>query len=179
MKNLHDKKVAILATDGFEEIELTAPKEELTEYGVTVHVVADKPKIRSWKNRQWGNEIEADRLLDRINVMEYNALILPGGVINADRLRRNSKAIDLIKEFHEKEKVIGAICHGPQLLIEANMVKGKTMTAFHSIKTDMKNAGARYEDLSVSVDDNLITAQSAEDTSAFLKKFVGVLKVVS
>lgn len=177
LKILKDKKIAILATDGFEEIELSAPQEELSDYGATVHIVSDKPKIRSWKNKQWGNEFESDRLLDAAKVSDYEMLIIPGGVINADKLRRNKKAIDFIKQFDDQGKLIAAICHGPQLLIECNLVKGKNLTSHQAIKTDMKNAGAHYENFSVLKDGNIITAQKADDVSSFLKKVIDSLKM--
>jgi protease I len=175
VKNLKDKTVAILATDGFEEIELTAPQEELAGYEATIHIISDKPKIRSWKNKQWGNEFSTDRLLDAANISDYDMLILPGGVINSDKLRRNEKAVDIIKKFYDEDKFIAAICHGPQILIETGLVKGKTITAHHAIKTDLKNAGANYEDLGALRDGNIITARGAQDVSEFLKKIIEVL----
>jgi len=177
VKNLKNNTIAILTTDGFEEIELTAPKEELAGYGATIHIISDKPKIKSWKNKQWGNEFESDRMLEAANVRDYDMLILPGGVINSDKLRRNKKAIEFIKKFNNENKFIAVICHGLQLLIEAELVKGKTLAAHHAIKTDMKNAGANYEDFGVLKDGNIISARGADDVSAFLKKIIGVLKV--
>jgi protease I len=175
-KILEGKKIAILVTDGFEEIELTAPKEELQEYGAEIHVVAENPRVRSWKKREWGSEFNADRTIETAQWHDYDVLILPGGVINADRLRRNSKAIEAIKKMDNHAKLIAAICHGPQLLIEADLVRGRNMTSHRALATDMKNAGAEYEDYGVLVDENFITARGAEDVSAFLKKIIGILK---
>ena len=174
---LDDKAIAILATNGFEEIELSAPFDELSNYGATVHIVSNKPIIRSWKNKQWSNEFKTDRLLNSVDVKEYDMLILPGGVINADQLRRNEKAIDLIKNFYNANKFIAAVCHGPQLLIEADLVKERTLTAHHALKTDLKNAGANYEDFGVLRDDRIISAQGTKDVSSLLKKIIGILKV--
>jgi len=174
---LKGKSIAILATDGVEEIELTAPKEELEEYGARVHLISESPQIRAWKKREWSGDFDVDRLIENANVNDYDALILPGGVINADRLRRNPRAIDFIKRFDKTGKLIAAICHGPQLLIEAGLVKGKNMTSHPAIATDMKNAGARHEDYGVLTDGNYITARGAEEISSFLKKIIGILKV--
>ncbi len=177
VKILEGKKIAILVTDGFEEIELTAPKQELEEYGATVHIISDNTRVRSWKKREWGSEFNTDRSIETAQWDEYDALILPGGVINTDRLRRNSDVVRIIKDFDNAAKLIAAICHGPQLLIEAGLVKGRNMTSHRAIATDMKNAGADYEDYGLLVDENFITARGAEDVSAFLKKIIGILKV--
>ena len=177
IESLKNKAVAIIATDGFEEIELTAPKSELEYYGVKVHIVSETEKIKSWKDGHWSGDFFVDMFLDNIRVEEYGALIIPGGVINADRLRRNSKAIRIIKEFDKRKKIIAAICHGPQLLIEAGLVKGKNMTSHHAIRTDMINAGAKFMDYGVCSDGNYITAQGVDDISSFLKKIIGMLEV--
>jgi protease I len=177
IKNLKDKRVAILATNGFEEVELTAPRDELSSYGAQVDIVSDEPVIKSWKNKQWGNEFKTDKLLNAASAGEYQALIIPGGVINSDRLRRNEKATELVKAFNDEHKLIAAICHGPQLLIEADLVSGKKMTAHRAIKKDMMNAGAEYEDFGVLIDDNFITARGSADVPSFLKKITSVLGV--
>jgi len=175
-KILQNKQIAILATDGFEEIELTAPRDELSEYGARVDIISDQPKIKSWKSKQWSGEIDTDQLLDGEGLDSYDMLILPGGVINADKLRRNGKAIDLIKKYYNQNKYIAAICHGPQLLIEADLVKGKTIAAHPAIKTDLINAGAKYKNLGVFREGNIISAQGAKDVSAFLKQIITILK---
>lgn len=174
---LKDKAIAIIATDGFEEIELTAPLEELAGYGATIHIISDKPKIKSWKNKEWGSEFKSDRLLDAANFNEYDMLILPGGVINSDKMRRDKNLAKKIKEFYQEGKFIAAICHGPQLLIEAGLVEGNTLTAHYAIKTDLINAGANYEDYGVLRHGNIITARGADDVSTFLKKIISILKL--
>ena len=153
--------------------------EELRSYGATVHIVSEKEKIKSWKNRDWGSEFEADFTLKDVSVDDYNALILPGGTINPDRLRRNTKAIEFIREFDRQEKLIAAICHGPQLLIEAGLLKGKSATSFHSIKTDVINAGAAWEDTAVVRDGHMVTSQNPDTIPAFLKKIIDILKLES
>ena len=177
MTKLKNNKIAILATDGFEEIELTAPRDELKAHGVEVDIVSDKPVIKSWKHRDWGSEFSSDRLLDRAEAEEYDALILPGGVVNPDLLRRNKKSIDFIKAFSEDNKMIAAICHGPQMLIEADLVKNKEMTSFYSIRTDLINAGAKWKDEPVVIDGNLITSRNPDDIPSFMKKIFDKLKV--
>ena len=174
--SLRDKKIAIITTDGFEEIELTAPMEELKGYGAEVQIVADSTEVRSWKNKNWGAKFNVDLSLHSLKTDDYDALIIPGGVINADKLRRNEKAVEIIRKFHEEKKLIAAICHGPQLLIEADLVKNKEMTSHPALKTDMINAGAKYENHGVVTDNNFITAQGANDVSSFLKKITAVLK---
>jgi protease I len=176
--NVFDKTIAILATDGFEEIELTAPKEELENQGFRVHIASDKPKIKSWHKGNWGNEFQSDVLLENLNPREYHALVIPGGVINPDKLRRNALAVEIIRDFDRQHKLIAAICHGPQLLIEADLVKGKNMTSHRALKTDMKNAGAMYEDIGVIKDNNYITAQGPDDVKAFSGKIIESLMVL-
>lgn len=177
VQNLKNKKIAILATDGFEEIELTAPYEELKSDGAKIEIVSDKEKIKSWKNREWGKEFETDRLLEKANVNDYDALIIPGGVINPDKLRRNKRAVEFINDFNRQKKLIASICHGPQLLIEAGLVKDRSVTGFHSIKTDIINAGGKYEDTAVLTDGNIVTSRNPDDIPSFLKKITGILKV--
>jgi protease I len=175
-KLLEKFKIAILATDGFEQIELTAPMEELRSYGATVHILSEKETIRSWNNRDWGTEFKADVMIKDADAGVYDLLILPGGTINPDRLRRNNEAIEFIREFDRQEKPIAAICHGPQLLIEAGLIEGKEATSFHSIKTDMINAGADWKDVAVVRDGNIITSQNPDTIPAFLKKIIDILK---
>jgi protease I len=176
-KFLKKMNIAILATDGFEEIELTAPMEELRSYGATVDIVSEKENIKSWKNRDWGSEFKTDALLREARVEDYDTLILPGGTINPDRLRRNEKALEFIREFNRQEKLIAAICHGPQLLIEADLLRDKSATSFHSIRTDMINAGAKWEDSAVVRDGNIVTSQNPDTIPAFLKKILDILKL--
>jgi protease I len=176
--NIYDKIIAIMATDGFEEAELTAPKKDLEKQGFTVHLVSDKTKIKSWNKGNWGSEFNADVTLENIDPDKYHALILPGGVINPDKLRRNPLAIEIIRDFDRQFKLIAAICHGPQLLIEADLVKGKSMTSHRALKTDMKNAGAMFEDSGVVKDGNYITAQGPDDIEAFTGAVIESLMVL-
>jgi protease I len=175
-RTLKETSVAIMATDGFEEVELTVPKEELEKLGITVHLLSEDSTIKSWNKKQWGREFKTDALIDQSDPGQYDVLILPGGVINSDRLRRNRTAVKMVKEFEAKKKLIAAICHGPQLLIEAGVVKNKKATAHHAIKTDMINAGANYQSEGVIKDNNLITAKGAEDVPDFVNRIIAYLK---
>ena len=173
MENLNKKKVAILATDGFEESELREPKKALEKAGAEVHIVSDKSgKIKSWTDGNWGSEYTVDKTLDQVSQKDYNALMLPGGVINPDTLRRNPKAVSFVKSFFENHKPVGAICHGPWLLAEADVVKDRKITSYSSIKTDMINAGANWVDEEVVVDQGLVTSRTPEDLPAFNSKLV-------
>jgi protease I len=173
MKTLENKRVAILATDGFEESELTSPLNALKESGAAVDIVSLKSgKIKSWKDGNWSMEIDVDRTINDISSSEYNALMLPGGVINPDILRRNEKAVQFVRDFFDDHKPVAAICHGPQMLIEADVVNGRRMTSFASISTDLKNAGAHWVDEEVVTDHGLVTSRSPADLNAFNAKMV-------
>jgi protease I len=171
--NLKGKKVAILATDGVEQVELTEPKKALDQAGATIHVIAPKSgEIRAWKLKDWGDSIKVDKTLDQVRASEYDALVLPGGVINPDHLRTDVKAVNFVKEFAHSGKPVAAICHGPWTLIEAGVVKGKKMTSWPSLKTDLKNAGANWVDEQVVMDGNFITSRKPDDLSAFNQKII-------
>lgn len=173
MKNLSEKKVAILVTDGFEQSEFTEPKKAVETAGAKVHVVSlESGSIKSWTDGNWGSEFQVDKTLDEVSASDYDSLILPGGVINPDKLRRNSKAVNFVKSFVEQEKPVSAICHGPWLLAEAGVLKGRKITSFSSIKTDLINAGAHWVDEEVVVDHGLTTSRSPNDLPAFCKKVV-------
>lgn len=173
MENLNKKRVAILATNGFEESELKEPMNALKKAGAEVHIVSEENgKIKSWTNGNWGPEYKVDKTLSEVNQKDYNALMLPGGVINPDILRRNPKAVDFVRSFFEHHKPVGAICHGPWLLAEANVLKGRKITSFSSIKTDMVNAGANWVDQEVVVDEGLVTSRNPDDLPAFCSKLV-------
>ena len=176
-KFLKGKKIAILATDGFEEIELKAPMEELKTAGAEVYIVSEKPLIRSWHHRDWHKDFNVDVLLENATPENYDMLFLPGGVINPDRLRRNENAVNFIRKFNKTGNLIGAICHGPQMLIEADIVKGRKLTSFHSIRKDLENAGAEWVDSAVVIDGNLVTSRHPGDIPALMKKINGILKV--
>lgn len=173
MENLNRRRVAILATNGFEESELREPKKALEKAGAEVHIISENSgKIKSWSDGNWSNEYTVDKTLDSANQADYNALMLPGGVINPDKLRRNDKAVKFVKSFFENHKPVGAICHGPWMLAEADVLKGRKITSFSAIKTDMINAGANWVDEEVVVDEGLVTSRSPKDLPAFNKKLV-------
>jgi protease I len=173
MEKLKGKTVAILTENGFEEVELTSPKEALEEAGATVHIVSpQKNKVRGWNHDHWSIELSVDKNLSDAKADDYDALMLPGGVLNPDKLRRNKEAIEFAKDFLETGKPIAAICHGPQLLIETNLLEGRDMTSFPSVQTDLKNAGVNWHDREVIVDNGLVTSRSPEDLKAFNKKMI-------
>lgn len=173
MENLNNKKVAILATHGFEESELTEPKVALEKAGAEVHIVSeDSGTIKSWTDDNWGSSYQVDKTLDEASHEDYHALMLPGGVINPDLLRKNPKAITFITSFFENHKPVGAICHGPWLLAEADVLKDRKITSYGSIKTDMINAGANWVDEEVVVDEGLVTSRSPKDLPAFNSKLI-------
>lgn len=165
---LQGVKVAILVSDGFEQSEMTEPKKALETAGAKTTIVSPvKGKVKGWQNKSWGDEFPVDLDLNQANAAEFDALLLPGGVINPDTLRMNPKACEFIKSFVKSEKPIAAICHGPWTLIEAGGIKGKTVTSWPSIKTDLINAGARWVDREVVQDGNLVTSRKPEDIKAF------------
>lgn len=172
--NLAGKKVVILATDGFEQDELFSPLEALRDVNADVKVVApgNEDKIKGWKYTDWGKKVKVDLPLDEARPEDFDALFLPGGVINPDHLRREPKAVQFVKSFFESGKPIGAICHGPQMLIEADVVRDRRLTSFASIKTDLKNAGAQWLDQEVVVDNGLVTSRSPDDLPAFNAKLI-------
>lgn len=172
-ERLKGKKIAILATDGFEQVELTEPKKALEDAGATTEVIAPKSgKIKGWKFKDWGDTVKVDKVLDQAQSSDYDALVLPGGVINPDQLRMEPKAVSFVKEFAQSGKTVAAICHGPWTLVEAGVVNGKTMTSWPSLKTDIKNAGANWVDEQVAVDGNLITSRKPDDIPAFSQKII-------
>jgi protease I len=173
MPKLNGKKVAVLTENGFEEVELTKPVEALREAGAEVHIISpQKEKVKAWDHDHWSIEVPVDRVLDEANPEEYDALLLPGGVLNPDKLRTNAKAVDFARHFIEYGKPLAAICHGPQLLIETGMIGTRTLTSYPSIRTDLVNAGALWEDKEVVVDNGLVTSRSPQDIPAFNKKML-------
>ena len=173
MKDLHLKKVAILTENGFEEVELTSPKKAMEEAGITVEIVSpQKNKVKGWDQDHWSIELPVDVNVTEAEPSGYDALMIPGGVINPDRMRVNRDCVDFAKTFLKDGKPVAAICHGPQLLIETGLLKGKKMTSFPSIKTDIQNAGAYWEDKEVVVDKGLVTSRSPADLIAFNKKLL-------
>lgn len=173
MNELKGKKIAILATNGFEESELFVPLEALRKSGADVYIIAPEAgKIKGWNHGNWSRDIKVDDTVENAFEGDYDALFLPGGVINPDKLRRDAKAVEFVKTFIDNEKLVAAICHGPQLLIEADVVKGRTLTSFSSIRKDLENAGANWIDSEVVVDNNLITSRSPDDLKAFNNKVI-------
>ncbi|MFT4114514.1 type 1 glutamine amidotransferase domain-containing protein [Silvibacterium sp.] len=171
--NLKGKKVAFLATDGVEQVELTEPRKALDQAGALTEVIAPNAgAIKAWKFKEWGDSIRVDKTLDAVHASDYDALVLPGGVINPDHLRTNEKAVRFVKDFAHSGKPIAAICHGPWTLIEADAVKGRTITSWPSIKTDLTNAGAKWVDRQVVLDGNLITSRKPDDIAAFSEKII-------
>lgn len=172
---LRGKRVAILATNGFEESELISPKEALEREGAKVDVVAlGHGAIKGWKDGNWSKEIAVDMTVEKAMADDYDALVLPGGVINPDKLRRSAEAVEFVRGFFRGKKPVAAICHGPQLLIEADAVRDRRLTSFPSIKTDLMNAGAMWRDAEVVVDQGLVTSRSPKDLPAFNAKMVEV-----
>jgi protease I len=167
------KKIAILATNGFEESELKSPKEAMEREGFHVDIVSEESgEIKGWANGNWSNAYKVDKTLDDVQAFDYNAPVLPGGVINPDKLRRNKNALNFIRDFFKQEKPVAAICHAPQVLISAGVVEGRELTSFHSIKDDLINAGARWVDQEVVVDNGFVTSRDPNDLPAFNAKLI-------
>lgn len=176
MPDLSGKRIAILATDGFEQSELEVPKKRLAKMGAQVDVISlDPGKIRGWDDGDWGSKVAVDRTVDEVSVDDYDALVLPGGVINPDKLRTQSMAIEFVKGFYDSGKLVAAICHGPWMLIEAGLVSGRTVTSWKSLRTDIENAGAQWVDEEVVFDDGLVTSRSPADLDAFVSKIAEVV----
>ncbi len=171
--DLTGKKIAILATDGFEQDELLSPMEALKAAHADVKVVSlTENEIRGWKSTDWGKKVKVDVVLSEAQEMDFDALVLPGGVMNPDHLRREPAAVEFVKSFFQAGKPVAAICHGPQILIEADVVQGRKLTSFESIKTDLKNAGANWVDEEVVVDNGLVTSRTPDDLPAFNAKMI-------
>jgi protease I len=173
MQGIHGKRIAVLATDGFEQSELDVPVKHLRAAGAEVHVVSMKSgEIMGWQGKDWGKPVPVDAVLSEVDASAYDALVLPGGQINPDLLRVEPEAIAFIRSFWTAGKVIGAICHAPWLLVEAGIADGRRMTSYASIKTDVKNAGADWIDAEVVTDQGLVTSRKPEDLAAFCAKLV-------
>jgi protease I len=170
---LEGKKVAVLVADGFEQVELTSPIEALQQAGAQVDILSlHSGKVRGWQKTDWGDEFPVARPVAEASPEDYDALTLPGGVINPDKLRQDEMAVDFVNHFMRTGKPIASICHGPQVLIETNSLKGRKLTSYPSVKTDLENAGAEWIDSEVVVDKGLVTSRSPSDLEAFNAKMI-------
>jgi len=166
-------RVAILATDGFEQSELLEPRKSLDENGADTQVISlHEGKLRGWNHKEWGEEVAVDRTLDAVDAEEFDALLLPGGVMNPDTLRTQPAAVAFVKAFFESSKPVAAICHGPWTIVEAGAAKGRRMTSWPSLKTDISNGGGHWVDQEVVVDRNLVTSRKPDDLPAFNREIL-------
>lgn len=172
-RDVKGKKVAILTENGFEEVELTSPMNALEKAGVEVHIISpQKDKVKAWDHDHWSIEVPVDKVLSETKPEDYDMLVLPGGVMNPDKLRLNKEAVAFAQHFLEQGKPLAAICHGPQLLIETGMLNERNMTSYPSLKTDLENAGVIWEDKEVVTDNGLVTSRTPEDLEAFNRKMI-------
>ncbi|HZP59784.1 MAG TPA: type 1 glutamine amidotransferase domain-containing protein [Opitutaceae bacterium] len=172
-EELTGKKVAILLTDGFEQAEMVQPREALQKAGAKTELVSPNDRtVTGWAEKDFGDSFNVDVPLKKANADEYDALLLPGGVMNPDKLRTLPAAVEFVRKFFEAGKPVAAICHGPQLLIEAEVVRGRKLTSFPSLKTDLRNAGAEWVDETVVVDQGLVTSRRPADIPAFNEKMI-------
>ena len=173
-KQLNGKKIAILVTDGFEQVELTSPKDAIENAGGTAHIVSpvDGDKVKGWDSTDWGDELPVDVKLGSASPSDYDGLLLPGGVMNPDNLRVNDEALKFVRWFFENGKPVASICHGPWTLINAGVAEGRKMTSYHTIRQDLENAGVQWVDQEVVVDNGLVTSRNPDDLPAFNDKMV-------
>lgn len=170
---LQNKKVAILVANGFEQEELTRPRQALQEAGAKTQIISPAGnKVKGWDHTDWGEEFDVDVQLDQADPSQYDALLLPGGVMNPDKLRRDEQAQAFVRHFFAAGKPVAAICHAPWTLIDTGLAPGRRLTSYHSLQTDLKNAGAEWVDEEVVVDDNLITSRNPDDIPAFNRTIV-------
>lgn len=170
---INGKKVAILVENGFEQVELTEPKKALDEAGAQTKIVSPvEGQVKGWKFTEWGDKFPVDVPLDQARADEFDALLLPGGVMNPDKLRRNEKALKFVRAFFEAGKPVAAICHGPWTLIDAGVIRGRRITSWASIQTDLKNAGANWVDEEVVTDHGLVSSRGPKDIPAFNRKML-------
>jgi protease I len=171
--NLQGKIIAILATDGFEQSELMKPKKALEEAGAQTQVVSPaENKIKGWDKKNWGEDVSVDVPLESADPSQYDALLLPGGVMNPDHLRMNPAAVRFVKHFFEHAKPVAAICHGPWMLVEAGAVQGRTITSWPSLKTDIRNAGGTWVDEEVVLSNGVVTSRKPDDIPAFNREMI-------
>ncbi|WP_375172888.1 type 1 glutamine amidotransferase domain-containing protein [Pseudooceanicola sp.] len=173
MPDITSSRIIVLATDGFEQSELEVPRDKLSAAGAEVHVVSpDGKAIRGWDKSDWGREAEVHKALSEVKPEDYDAIVLPGGQINPDILRTKPEAVSFVKAMHDQGRVVAAICHGPWMLVEAGVVKGRKVTSYPSIQTDVKNAGGHWEDSEVVTDKGIITSRKPDDLEAFVAKII-------
>jgi protease I len=172
-KRLEGKRIAILATNGFEQAELLEPRKALDAQGAKTQVVSpEKGRIKGWDVKDWGQEVSVDLVLDSADAGAFDALLLPGGVMNPDKLRTVPTAVQFVRQFFQTRKPIAAICHGPWLLVEAGAVRGRTLTSWPSLQTDIRNAGGTWVDREVAVDNGLVTSRKPDDIPAFNRRMI-------
>jgi len=173
---LRGRKIAILATDGFEQVELTEPRKALSNMGATTVVIARKNgEIKGWNKKDWGQAVKVDLQISDANPQDYDALLLPGGVMSPDHLRMDAAAVNFVRQFVSTGKPVASICHGPWTLVEADVLRGKTVTSWPSLKTDIKNAGANWVDQAVVTDGQFIFSRKPDDIPAFNKALIEAL----
>lgn len=172
-QELNGRRVAILVTDGFEQSELEQPRAALQKAGAKAEIVSpNDSKVKSWARKDFGPSLDVDVKLSQAKANDYDALLLPGGVMNPDTLRTIPEAVAFVKTFFDSKKPVAAICHGPQMLIEAGVVKGRRLTSYPSLKTDLKNAGAQWVDEEVVNDHGLVTSRKPDDIPRFNEKMI-------
>ena len=172
-KQLNDKTIAIIVADGFEESEFLKPFEALKNAGAKVDVISLKAgKVKAWADKNWGKEYAVDKTIDEVNAEDFDGLVLPGGVMNPDQLRQNKQVVAFAKSFMDNSKPVAAVCHGPWTLVETGSLKGRHLTSYPSIQTDLKNAGANWTDEEVVVDNGLVTSRKPADLPAFCEKMI-------
>ena len=173
MPSIGDAKILIIATDGYERSELREPLEQLRQKGATVHVASpDGGDIRSWDQKDWGDSVASDLTLSDVNIDDYHALVIPGGQINPDILRTKPEAVSIVQQAVRQGLTVAAVCHGPWLLAEADVIRGRDVTSWPSIRTDLRNAGANVHDKEVVTDHGIITSRKPDDLPAFIAKIV-------
>jgi protease I len=170
---LNGKRIAILVADGFEQVEMTEPRKALDNAGARTDLISpSEGSVRGWNHTEWGETFAPDLPLANANAANYDGLLLPGGVMNPDKLRHNQQALQFVREFFKAGKPVAAICHGPWTLIDAEVIRDRTVTSYESIQTDLKNAGANWEDREVVVDNGLVTSRKPADIPAFNRKMI-------
>lgn len=172
-EQLRNHKIAIVVENGFEQVELTEPKKALEQAGAQTEIVSPvKGKVKGWKSKQWGDEFAVDKSIEEARVEDYDGLLLPGGVMNPDKLRRNEQVLNFVRGFFDAGKPVAAICHGPWTLIDAGVARGRRMTSWPSLQMDLRNAGADWVDEEVVTDGGLVTSRKPDDIPAFNQKMI-------